>query len=89
MRARGFYVYDVDRMMEGYLETYKLFSTVAGVNNQLDVSRFSQRFSFLANFDTILVVPFPHLNILNLVGMSPKQQYLVWREKNGFFTALN
>ena len=52
-KASGFYVYDVDRMMEGYLETYKLFSTVAGVNNQLDCSRFSQRFSFLANFDSI------------------------------------
>ena len=75
--------------MEGYLETYKLFSTVGGVNNQLDVSRFSQRFSFLANFDQIQVVPFPHLNLVNLVGMSQKQQYLIWREKHGFFTALN
>ena len=86
---KGFYVYDVDRMMEGSLETYKLFSTVAGVNNQLDVSHFSQRFSFLANFNHIKVVPFPHLNLVNMVGMAQKQQYLVWREKNGFFTALN
>ena len=59
-------------MMEGRLETYKLFSTVAGVNNQLDVSRFSQRFSFLANFNQIQVVPYPHLNIVNLVGMAQK-----------------
>ena len=71
------------------MEAYKLFSTVGGVNNQLDISRFSQRITFLSNFNSIEVVPYPHLNLVNLVGMAQKQQYLIWREKLGFFTALN
>ena len=68
--ARGFYVYDIDRLLEGQMEAYKLFSTVGGVNNQLDMSRFSQRITFLSNFKSIQVVPFPHLNLVNLVGMA-------------------
>ena len=52
------------------MEAYKLFSTVGGVNNQLDMSRFSQRITFLSNFKSIQVVPFPHLNLVNLVGMA-------------------
>jgi len=75
--------------MEGKLESYKLFGAIGGVNDFLEVSRFSHRLSFLANFNKIQVMPFPHLNLVNLVGMAQKQQYLAWREKAGFFTALS
>lgn len=35
------------------------------------------------------MIPFPHLNVINCVGMGQKSEYLIWREKNGFFTALD
>ena len=35
------------------------------------------------------MIPFPHLNLMNCVGMDHKYEYLIWREKNGFFTALD
>ena len=41
------------------------------------------------DYATIAVIPFPHLNLINCVGMAQKNQYLIWREKNGFFTALD
>ena len=55
--------------MEGKVETYKLFSAIVGCNKLIDNSRFSDRFSFLADFNHILVIPFPHMNLLNFIGM--------------------
>jgi hypothetical protein len=59
------------------------------VSNVIDNSKFGLRFSFIQNFDSITVIPMPHLNLINCIGMSQKQDYIIWREKNGFFTALD
>ena len=85
----GFFVYDLTQLFEGKVERYKLSSAIGGVNNLFDNSKFSERFSFIQNFDWIAVIPFPHLNVINCVGMGQKNEYLIWREKNGFFTALD
>ena len=55
----------------------------------IDSSQFSDRISFIKDYDSIGVVPFPHLNRINCIGMGHKEEYLIWREKNGFFTALD
>ena len=88
-KAAGFYVYDISQLMEGNVETYRLYSALAGASKLIDNSRFSDRFSFLADFNHILVIPFPHMNLLNFVGMGQKQEYLMWRQKDAFFTALD
>ena len=85
----GFYVYDTTQLFDGKVEKYKLASAIGGVSNLIDNSKFSERFSFIQHFDSIAVIPFPHLNLINCVGMGQKNEYLVWREKNGFFTALD
>ena len=88
-KSPGLYVYDASQLMEGKIESYKLSSAVVGASTLLDNSRFSDRFSFLSNFNEILVIPFPHMNLLNFVGMGQKQEYLIWRQTDGFFTALD
>jgi hypothetical protein len=55
----------------------------------LDNSKFSERFSFIQDYNTIAVIPFPHLNLINCIGMKMKREYVLWRERNGFFTALD
>ena len=85
----GFYVFDLAKLFQGKVEKYKLSKAIGGVSNFIDNSKFSDRFSFIQNFNTISVIPFPHLNLINCVGMSNKHDYLIWREKNGFFTALD
>lgn len=35
------------------------------------------------------MLPFPHRNTINFIGMGHKKNYLIWREKNGFFTGLH
>ena len=55
----------------------------------LENSLFYDRLSFVKDYNNIVFVPFPHLNLLNMVGMGAKNEYLVWRQKNGFFTALD
>ena len=87
--SSGFFVYDLTQLFEGKVEKYKLASAIGGVSNLFDNSKFSERFSFIQNFDSIAVIPFPHLNVINCVGMGQKSEYLIWREKNGFFTALD
>ena len=43
----------------------------------------------MEDFNTIVIVPLPQLNIINFIRMKNKQHYFMWREKRGFFTALN
>ncbi len=62
---------------------------MGGVCSSLDNSKFSDRFSYVQNYDFISIVPFAHLNLINCIGMGNKHEYLMWREKNGFFTALD
>lgn len=85
----GFYVYDIERLLNGKVEKYKIASAIGGVNFQIDKSTFSNRFSFIKNYSQITVIPVPHLNSLKCAGMSQMHDYLIWREKNGFFTALD
>ena len=85
----GFYVFDIEQLFNGKIEKYKLSPTVGGMSNEISISKFSNRIAFIQNFDKIAVVPFPHLNLLNCEGMGQKHEYLIWREKNGFFTALD
>jgi hypothetical protein len=42
----------------------------------------------MKDFDSIEMVPVPHRNTLNFLGMRPKNSYLIWRETNGIFTAM-
>ena len=55
----------------------------------IDNSKFGERFSYIQSYDSIVMIPFPHSNLLNCVGMGHKSEYLIWRERNGFFTALD
>ena len=87
--ASGFYVYNTDKLFEGRIMKYKLMSTVGGQCSLIDNSKFADRISLIQSYDNIIMIPFPHLNILNCIGMGHKSEYLIWREKNGFFTALD
>ena len=43
----------------------------------------------MQDYNTVVVIPVPHLNTVNCNGMDKKDEYLVWREKGSFFTALH
>ena len=87
--TRGFYVYDCHRLREGKVERYKLAPAIGGQSNIISKSLFGQRFAFIQSLDTIAVIPFPHLNLIQCIGMDHKLAYKIWREKNGFFSALD
>jgi hypothetical protein len=70
------------------LVTYKLKDAIVGVNRHIDFCNSSYRIAFLKDFNDIEMVPVPHRNTINFIGMKPKKQYLIWREVNGDFTAL-
>ena len=85
----GFFVYDLKEMQKGKIQKIRLQSAIGGQQSLINSSKFSNRLSFLQSYDNIAVIPFPHLNLINFVGMNKKNEYLIWRAKNGFFTALD
>ena len=87
--ASGFYIYDIKKLFSGKVEKYKLANAIGGVCNIIDNSRFSDRFSFIQDYDTVAVIPFPHINLIKCIGMGQKADYVIWRERNGFFSALD
>jgi hypothetical protein len=44
---------------------------------------------FMKDNSEVLICPFAHRNLINLMGVSHKSEYLIWRESHGFFTAMN
>jgi len=71
------------------VEIYQLVSKcVLGANDQMELSD-QRRISFVENFSAIQLLPLIHKNTIPFVGMQSRDQYLICREKNGFFTALD
>ena len=66
----GFYVYDIERLLNGKVEKYKIASAIGGVCYHIDKSTFAHRFSFIKNYSSLTVIPFPHINSLKCAGMS-------------------
>ena len=87
--ASGLYVYNTNQLFSGRVQKYKLAATVGGQCSLLDNSKFGDRVSLIQSYDNIIMIPFPHMNLLNCIGMGHKSDYLIWREKNSFFTALD
>lgn len=86
----GLYVYDICRLLlEGQIENYRMAPACVGLSYYIDNSEYSQRLSYFTSFEKISMLPFPHRNTINFIGMGIKEEYLIWREKNGFFTGLH
>ena len=85
----GFFVFDLHPLLEGKIEKYKMATSIGGQCSIVNKDKFGNRFAFLHSYDYLNVIPFPHVNLIECVGMGQKSEYLIWREKNGFFTALD
>ena len=86
----GCYILDVNNIFRGtFSESYKLQSALVGTNIDLSFSNFAQKMVFMKTMQRAMVLPYVHRNTVNLNGVSQKSDYLIWREKGGFFTAMN
>ena len=68
----GLYVLDTQRLLEGKLEKYRLGTAIGGVCNMINVDRIGNRLSYIQDYYKIVVIPYPHLNLINCVGMGQK-----------------
>ena len=84
----GIVIYNPRWMQKG-LNWINLKRTVVGVNDHIDVNLFTQRISFLLDYNTIAQMPFPNTNQIGLCGIGHKMEYILWRESQGFFSVLN
>lgn len=85
----GFYILDVMRMIEGNIEIAKLQNAIAGANNCIDFDFDTQTVAFVRDFNSILLMPLAHRNTIKFFGMGKKKDYLIWRQQDGIFTALD
>lgn len=43
----------------------------------------------MKNYSQIVMMPLPHRNTIKFFGMGDKKDYLIWRQQEGTFTALD
>ena len=85
----GLYVYDFSRLLEGDLEVHSLSPALAGANDFIDFDLVTQTIAFIRNYSQIALMPLPHRNTIKFFGMGNKSDYLIWRQEDGCFTALD
>lgn len=85
----GFFVYDVNRMLEGAIEVHKLEDAMVGSQDYIDFDFETQTIAFLKDLSAIHLMPLIHRNTLKFFGMDKKSNYLIWRQQDGIFTAVN
>ena len=85
----GYYVFNVQALLRGRVDHFKVTGSAAGLCNLVEYNLFNERLAYIEDYDWIIVIPIPHLNAVNCIGMENKHEHLIWREKKGFFTALD
>ena len=85
-KLRGLYCVEISRLIKsGQIENYHLSNAVVGLSSTVDYSQYSERISYLKNFKTLCMLPFPHRNLINFIGMGEKKDYLIWIKCFYFF----
>ena len=69
------------------MESYKLDGSENNSRSFLNYSAEDQRVIYLSSFDNLTIMPFPHRNTISFLSMESRSNYLIWREKDGFFTS--
>ena len=80
----GYYVFSVQALLRGKVDKYKVSSSAAGNCNLIEFYLYNERLAYIENYNKVIVIPIPHLNIVNCIGMENKHEHLIWREKKGF-----
>ena len=67
-----------------------ILQATSGCSGRIERSQTSERLAWMSSFNYLVTLPVPHLNLLSMVGMGQKHEYLIWRKhNNSFFTALD
>ena len=85
----GLYVYDFSRMLDGFIEVHNLGVSLVGANDFIDFDFGMQTISYIKDYSTIRIMPLPHRNTIKFFGMGNKTDYLIWRQQDGTFSALD
>lgn len=76
----GFYILNVQDFFNGKFTYYRLTRTTGDLCNLIHYNKYTERLAFMETLNKIVVIPLPHLNLINFIGMGNKHEYLVWRE---------
>ena len=71
------------------MEVHFLRSALVGANDFIDFDLVTQTIAFIRNYSQIALMPLPHRNTIKFFGMGVKSDYLIWRQQDGCFTALD
>ena len=76
-------------MLTKKLKKIPLVYATSGCADRIEYSMSSERVAWMPNFSRLVFMPIPHFNIISMIGMGQKLEYLIWRKSiDGFFTGL-
>ena len=81
-----FYAINLDVLFNGVYREIPIAEVIEGTNHDINKGRTADNISILINFNSIVMIPLPHYNLLSFVGMGARSEYLAFQEsKDGFF----
>ena len=75
----GFYIFSVQALLRGSVENFLVTETVSGLCSQIEYNPYTERIAYMTDYNSVVVIPIPHLNTVNGIGMENKHEYLIWR----------
>jgi hypothetical protein len=59
----GLYIYDLNKLLSGKIETYKLTDSIVGHSNRMDVRFHNSVMAIIKDFHKISILPIAHRNV--------------------------
>ena len=89
-KGKAFSVVNLNQLLNQKFEMIYILQATAGCCGRIMRSRTSERLAWMSSLCYLTTMPIPHLNLISMVGMGQKHEYLIWRKGvNGLFTALD
>ena len=68
-RSPGLYIYDLEYLLKGQVQSYKLASALSGGAFELQFSNFNRSLCFFTNITNVMVSPYVHRNTIDFKGI--------------------
>jgi len=83
----GLYCIDGEALITNQLSHFLMLrDTMGGVNSEIQVNASWDRFAYIRHYDIIELLPVPHTNLVEFIGIPAPNQILFVREERGTFS---
>ena len=89
-RHPGLYAFNILSLFEHKFNQVLVKPSATSHNSRITRGLTQDTVTLMESLHQIVIMPIPHWNLMNFVGMESKSDYLIWKDSSdGFFTALH